>query len=199
MSKYIIVSKRIWNKKNYSNLSKRFFFSKEINQRIINKINPKIIFFIHWSKKISKNIYLKNLCIQFHASDLPKFRGGSPVQNQILSNIKNTKLTAFAIGATFGGFAGAFFATRQAFVSPESFTFIESAIIVAIVVLGGMGSQTGVVLAAIFLIGITEIFRDLEQYRMIAFGGAMVLIMIFKPKGILANRKPTVTLKDHIK
>jgi branched-chain amino acid transport system permease protein len=114
-------------------------------------------------------------------------------------NPTNTKLTAFAIGATFGGFAGAFFATRQAFVSPESFTFIESAIIVAIVVLGGMGSQTGVVLAAIFLIGITEIFRDLEQYRMIAFGGAMVLIMIFKPKGILANRKPTITMKDHIK
>ena len=112
-------------------------------------------------------------------------------------NPTNTKLTAFAIGATFGGFAGSFFATRQAFISPESFTFIESAIIVAIVVLGGMGSQTGVVLASIFLIGITEIFRDLEQYRMIAFGGAMVLIMIFKPKGILANRKPTITLKEY--
>ena len=111
-------------------------------------------------------------------------------------NPTNTKLTAFAIGATFGGFAGSFFATRQAFISPESFTFIESAIIVAIVVLGGMGSQTGVVLAS-FLIGITEIFRDLEQYRMIAFGGAMVLIMVFKPKGILANRKPTITLKDY--
>ena len=109
-------------------------------------------------------------------------------------NPRNTKLTAFAIGAMFGGFAGSFFATRQAFISPESFTFIESAIIVAIVVLGGMGSQTGVVLASIFLIGITEIFRDLEQYRMIAFGGAMVLIMIFKPKGILANRKPTILM-----
>jgi len=109
-------------------------------------------------------------------------------------NPRNTKLTAFAIGAMFGGFAGSFFATRQAFISPESFTFIESAIIVAIVVLGGMGSQTGVVLASIFLIGITEIFRDLEQYRMIAFGGAMVLIMVFKPKGILANRKPTILM-----
>ena len=109
-------------------------------------------------------------------------------------NPTNTKLTAFAIGATFGGFAGSFFATRQAFISPESFTFIESAIIVAIVVLGGMGSQTGVVLATIFLIGITEMFRDLEQYRMIAFGGAMVLIMVFKPKGILANRKPTILM-----
>ena len=94
----------------------------------------------------------------------------------------------------YGGFAGSFFATRQAFISPESFTFIESAIIVAIVVLGGMGSQTGVVLASIFLIGITEMFRDLEQYRMIAFGGAMVLIMVFKPKGILANRKPTILM-----
>ena len=109
-------------------------------------------------------------------------------------NPTNTKLTAFAIGAMFGGFAGSFFATRQAFISPESFTFIESAIIVAIVVLGGMGSQTGVILASIFLIGITEIFRDLEQFRMIAFGGAMVLIMIFKPKGILANRKPTILM-----
>ena len=109
-------------------------------------------------------------------------------------NPTNTKLTAFAIGAMFGGFAGAFFATKQTFVSPESFTFIESAIIVAIVVLGGMGSQTGVVLAAIFLIGFTEVFRELEQFRMIAFGLAMVLIMLFKPKGILSNREPTIKL-----
>ena len=109
-------------------------------------------------------------------------------------NPRNTKLTAFAIGAMFGGFAGSFFATRQAFISPESFTFIESAIIVAIVVLGGMGSLTGVVLATVFLIGLIEVFRDFESYRMIAFGGAMVLIMIFRPRGILATRKPTITL-----
>ena len=109
-------------------------------------------------------------------------------------NPRNTKLTAFAIGAMFGGFAGSFFATRQAFISPESFTFIESAIIVAIVVLGGMGSQTGVVLATVFLIGLIEVFRDFESYRMIAFGGAMVLIMIFRPRGILATRKPTIIL-----
>jgi len=109
-------------------------------------------------------------------------------------NPRNTKLTAFAIGAMFGGFAGSFFATRQAFISPESFTFIESAIIVAIVVLGGMGSQTGVVLSTVFLIGLIEVFRDFESYRMIAFGGAMVLIMIFRPRGILATRKPTIIL-----
>ena len=106
----------------------------------------------------------------------------------------NTKLTAFAIGAMFGGFAGSFFATRQGFVSPESFTFIESAIILAIVVLGGMGSQIGVVLAAIVLIGLPEWFRDLQEYRMLAFGAGMVLIMIWRPRGLLAHREPTIRL-----
>ena len=97
----------------------------------------------------------------------------------------------------YGGFAGSFFSSRQAFISPESFTFIESAIIVAIVVLGGMGSQTGVVLSTIFLIGLIEVFRDFESYRMVAFGGAMVLIMVFRPRGILAKRKPTITMGKH--
>jgi branched-chain amino acid transport system permease protein len=109
-------------------------------------------------------------------------------------NPTNTKLTAFAIGAMFGGLAGAFFATRQGFISPESFTFIESAVILAIVVLGGMGSQIGVVLAAILLIGGTEVFRDLAEFRMLAFGGAMVAIMVWRPRGLLSNRQPTVTL-----
>ena len=85
-------------------------------------------------------------------------------------NPTNTKLTAFAIGAMFAGFAGSFFAAKQGFISPESFTFIESAIILAIVVLGGMGSQIGVVLAAVVLIGLPEWFRDLGDYRMLAFG-----------------------------
>ncbi len=71
-------------------------------------------------------------------------------------NPTNTKLTAFAVGAMFAGFAGSFFAAKQRFISPESFTFIESAIILAIVVLGGMGSQIGVVLAAVLLIGLPE-------------------------------------------
>jgi len=105
-----------------------------------------------------------------------------------------TKLSAFALGAMFAGFAGSFFATRQGFISPESFTFLESAVILAIVVLGGMGSQTGVVLAAVLLVGLPEWFRDLEQYRMLAFGCAMVLIMLWRPRGLLAGRQPTITL-----
>jgi len=114
---------------------------------------------------------------------------------------------AFAIGAMFGGFAGSFFAARQGFISPESFTFLESATIVAIVVLGGMGSQIGVAIAAVAMIGGTEILRELDflkavfgsgfdptQYRMLLFGLAMVLIMIWKPRGLIATREPSIAL-----
>jgi branched-chain amino acid transport system permease protein len=122
-------------------------------------------------------------------------------------NTTNTKLTAFAMGAMFAGFAGSFFAARQGFISPESFTFMESAVIVAIVVLGGMGSLIGVALAAVIMIGGTEIMRELDilkavfgsdfdptKYRMLLFGFAMVLIMIWKPRGLITTRDPSVRL-----
>ncbi|HEY7998598.1 MAG TPA: high-affinity branched-chain amino acid ABC transporter permease LivM [Pseudolabrys sp.] len=124
-------------------------------------------------------------------------------------NTTNTKLTAFAMGAMFAGFAGSFFATRQGFISPESFTFLESATILSIVVLGGMGSQIGVAIAAIAMIGGTEIMRELDflkrifgptfdptQYRMLLFGFAMVLIMIWRPRGLISTRDPSVFLKE---
>ncbi len=127
-------------------------------------------------------------------------------------NTRNTKLTAFAMGAMFGGFAGSFFATRQGFISPESFTFIESATILAIVVLGGLGSQIGVVIAAVVLIGGIEMLRQLDflklafgpefeptQYRMLIFGIAMVLIMMWKPRGLVSTREPTMILKHRKK
>ena len=122
-------------------------------------------------------------------------------------NTTNTKLTAFATGAMFGGFAGSFFAARQGFVSPESFIFLESAVILAIVVLGGMGSLTGIAIAAVVMIGGTEILRELtilksifgegftpELYRMLLFGIAMVMVMIWKPRGFVGNRTPTAFL-----
>ena len=124
-------------------------------------------------------------------------------------NTTNTKLTAFAMGAMFGGFAGSFFAARQGFISPESFTFLESATILAIVVLGGMGSQVGVAIAAIAMIGGTEILRELDvlkdvfgpdfdptQYRMLLFGFAMVAIMVWRPRGLIATRAPSLFLKE---
>ena len=124
-------------------------------------------------------------------------------------NTTNTKLTAFAMGAMFAGFAGSFFAARQGFISPDSFTFLESATILSMVVLGGMGSQIGVAIAAIAMIGGTEIMRDLDflklifgptfdptQYRMLLFGLAMVLIMIWRPRGLIATREPSLFLKE---
>jgi branched-chain amino acid transport system permease protein len=111
-------------------------------------------------------------------------------------NTTNTKLTAFAMGAMFGGIAGSFFATRQGFISPESFTFTESAMVLAIVVLGGMGSQIGVAVAATAMLGGFEFFREFAQYRMLIFGVAMVSIMIWRPRGLVATRAPSVFLRS---
>jgi len=111
-------------------------------------------------------------------------------------NTTNTKLTAFATGALFAGFAGSFFATRQGFISPESFVFMESALVLAIVVLGGMGSQLGVAIAALAMIGGFELFRNFEQFRMLVFGAAMVGIMVWRPRGLVATRTPSVSLES---
>ncbi len=108
-----------------------------------------------------------------------------------------SKLAAYSMGAAVAGLAGAFFATRQGFISPESFTFTESATMLAIVILGGIGHPLGIVFAAIFIIGMPELFRGLEQYRMIAFGAGMVLIMIWRPGGLASVRTPTVRLGEN--
>ncbi len=104
------------------------------------------------------------------------------------------KLSAFTLGAAFGGMAGAFFAARQGFINPESFTFIESAIVLAIVILGGMGSPLGVIIAAIALTVLPEIARQFEQYRMLIFGAVMVSIMIWRPQGLLPAHRPHLNL-----
>lgn len=106
------------------------------------------------------------------------------------------KLSAFTIGAAFAGFAGCFFAARQGFISPESFTFIESAIILAIVVLGGMGSQLGVILAAIAMTVLPEIAREFQEYRMLMFGLMMVLMMVWRPQGLLPAKRPHMELAN---
>jgi len=107
-------------------------------------------------------------------------------------NLTRTKLAAYVIAAMIGGAAGAFFATRQGFISPESFTFMESALVLAVVVLGGMGHPLGLACAAIFLVGLPEIFRELQDYRMIAFGAGMVMIMLLRPSGLFSKREPAI-------
>ncbi len=106
-------------------------------------------------------------------------------------NTFRLKLLAFVIGSAVAGFAGVFFASKMAFVSPESFTFFESVMILCMVVLGGMGSIPGIVLGALLLITLPEVFRDFQDYRMIAFGAALVLMMIFRPQGLLGGVKKT--------
>ncbi|OMH39063.1 high-affinity branched-chain amino acid ABC transporter permease LivM [Motiliproteus sp. MSK22-1] len=106
------------------------------------------------------------------------------------------KLSAFTLGASTAGFAGSFFAARQGFISPESFIFIESAIILAIVVLGGMGSQVGVILAAIVLTILPELAREFSEYRMLLFGLVMVLMMRWRPEGLVPMKRPHLELKQ---
>ncbi|NIF81997.1 high-affinity branched-chain amino acid ABC transporter permease LivM [Comamonas sp. Tr-654] len=110
-------------------------------------------------------------------------------------NPMKIKLSAFTLGAMFAGFGGAFFAARQGIVNPESFTFIESALILAIVVLGGMGSQLGVIVAAIILTVLPELAREFSEYRMLIFGLVMILMMIWRPQGLLPMKRHQVEVK----
>ncbi len=99
------------------------------------------------------------------------------------------KLLAYATGAFFAGLAGAFFAARMKFVSPESFTFLESAMVLCMVVLGGMGSIPGIVLGVLALIALPELFREFESYRMLIFGATMIIMMLFRPAGLVPAKR----------
>ncbi len=109
-------------------------------------------------------------------------------------NVTYMKILAFALGASWAGIAGVFFAGRYAFISPESFTFYETVLVLSMVVLGGMGSITGVIIGASLLIILPEIFRGFNDYRMLAFGGAMTLMMIFRPQGLIGNPRRKIEL-----
>jgi branched-chain amino acid transport system permease protein len=102
-----------------------------------------------------------------------------------------TKLSAFALGATWAGMMGVLFAAKTTFINPASFTFLESAIILSIVVLGGMGSITGVIIGAFVLILLPEYLRAFSEYRMLLFGAILVIMMVFRPQGIISNVRRT--------
>ncbi|THB69482.1 MAG: high-affinity branched-chain amino acid ABC transporter permease LivM [Desulfovibrio sp.] len=106
-----------------------------------------------------------------------------------------TKLTAFALGATWAGFAGVLFASRETFINPKSFEFIESALILSIVVVGGMGSIVGVILGAIIIMLMPEYLRAFSEYRMLLFGAIMVIIMVFRPQGIISHIRSSYIYK----
>ncbi|MFH2092501.1 MAG: DUF3382 domain-containing protein [Pseudomonadota bacterium] len=108
-----------------------------------------------------------------------------------------TKLRAFALGATWAGMAGVVFAAKTTFINPASFTIWESVIILCTVVLGGMGSISGVIAGALLLILLPEYLRDFGEFRMITFGTVLVLMMVFKPGGMIENVRKTYQFKAH--
>ena len=104
-------------------------------------------------------------------------------------DITRVKLSAFALGSCWAGFAGVIFAAKTTYINPSSFTFMESAMILSMVVLGGMGSITGVVIAALILILAPEYLRAFSEYRMLIFGAIMVIMMIFRPQGLISGER----------
>ncbi|MDR2387117.1 MAG: high-affinity branched-chain amino acid ABC transporter permease LivM [Deltaproteobacteria bacterium] len=104
-------------------------------------------------------------------------------------NRTRAKLTAFALGSTWAGLAGVVFASQITFINPASFTFMGSILILSIVVLGGMGSIPGVILGAIVITALPEQLRFFSQYRMLLFGALMVLMMVFRPEGLIKSTR----------
>ena len=104
-------------------------------------------------------------------------------------DLARIKLSAFALSSCWAGFAGVIFAAKSTFINPASFTFMESAMILSMVVLGGMGSIVGVVIAALILILAPEYLRAFSDYRMLIFGAIMVVMMIFRPQGLVTGER----------
>ncbi len=105
------------------------------------------------------------------------------------------KLLSFALGAALAGLAGVFYTAKMGFVSPESFNFLESVIILCMVVLGGMGSIPGVILGAAILYILPEALREFAQFRMLIFGGSLVALMVFRPQGIIGTKRRGVEMR----
>jgi branched-chain amino acid transport system permease protein len=112
-----------------------------------------------------------------------------------LNHVK-IKLSAFSMGAMIGGVAGVFFAAYQGFVNPASFTFFESALILAVVVLGGLGSTFGVIIAALVLTLLPEFLREFSNFRVLIFGILMVLMMIWRPRGLIKVTRPKIARNE---
>lgn len=111
-------------------------------------------------------------------------------------NILKYKLLAFVIGASFAGIGGAIFAARQGSIFPENFSLMVSINVLCIIIIGGMGSIPGVIIGAVILIGLPEVLRGVQQYRMLAFGGLLVVTMIFRPTGFIPSTRRKMEFRE---
>ncbi len=98
------------------------------------------------------------------------------------------KLYSIAFGAFWAGLAGSLFAAKMRFVSPESFTFMESVLILCMVIIGGIGSIAGVIIGAVVLVFLPEVLRDAQMYRMLVVGSGLVFLMVFRPQGLFGRK-----------
>ncbi|MBW1816915.1 MAG: ABC transporter ATP-binding protein [Deltaproteobacteria bacterium] len=111
-------------------------------------------------------------------------------------NILKYKLLAFTIGASFAGIGGAIFAARQGSIFPENFSLMVSINVLCLIIIGGMGSISGVILGAVVLIGLPEVLREVQQYRMLVFGALLVIMMIFRPSGFIPSARRRMEFRD---
>lgn len=145
-------------------------------------------FYIIWGFALVTMVMMRWLELSRFGRALKYIREDAVAAENMGIHTARCKLLAFALGALWAGFAGTFFASYMTHVSPESFSFDESVKLFMIVILGGSGRQRGVLLGAFLVIGLPELFRDLEKFRMLVFGAALVAMMIFRPQGIWPRR-----------
>ncbi len=141
-----------------------------------------ILVFVALSVFIVRRVYVSRIGRAWVA-----IREDEIASSSIGINTTAYKLYAFAFGAFWAGVAGVLFAAKMRFVSPESFTFMESVLILCMVILGGLGSIPGVILGAIILVMLPEMLREIQLYRMLALGSGLVLLMIFRPQGLFRS------------
>jgi branched-chain amino acid transport system permease protein len=149
---------------------------------------PQHFFYLIWFSVAVSLVMFRRLELSRFGRAL-KFIKEDPVAAEGIGiNTSRHKLLAFVIGAVWAGFAGTLYAARMRTISPDSFNFNESVVLFTIVILGGSGSQRGVLLGSFLIMGLPELFRGFQNSRLLVFGAAMVVMMIFRPQGLLPSR-----------
>lgn len=146
---------------------------------------PVPYYFLVWLSVLIVYFFLNRIYISHYGRAWIALRDDELAANTMGIPTNHFKLMACMIGAAIAGLAGVLYAGKVSFISPESFTFMESVTILCMVVLGGMGSLPGCIVGATLLVTLPEIMRDFSQYRMLIFGAVMVTLMIIRPQGLI--------------
>jgi branched-chain amino acid transport system permease protein len=113
-------------------------------------------------------------------------------------DLVRTKLMAFATGAAFAGLSGAIFASKLASIYPHSFHLLISINVLCLIIVGGIGNIPGVIVGALFLVGLPEILREFAEYRLLMYGAALVMMMLLRPEGLLPEARRRLELHEEV-